>query len=75
MRLGTEWDCFAVHPKSFHGAGDSVIVEGRYSGTYKPTGRSMVVGTGVGLIVGSVAAFAARRKSSGDGRESVHGVE
>ena len=41
MRLGTEWDGFAVHPGSFHDAGDSVIVEARYSGTYKPTGRSM----------------------------------
>ena len=41
MRLGAEWDGFAVHPHSFHGAGDSVIVEGRYSGTYKPTGKSM----------------------------------
>ena len=28
---------------SFHGAGDSVIVEGRYSGTYKPTGKSIDV--------------------------------
>jgi ketosteroid isomerase-like protein len=41
MRLGAEWDGFAVHPKSFYGAGDSVIVEARYSGTYKATGRSM----------------------------------
>ena len=41
MKLGAEWDGFAVHPKSFHGAGDSVIVEARYSGTYKPTGKSI----------------------------------
>ena len=41
MRLGAEWDGFAVHPKSFHDAGDSVIVEGRYDGTYKATGKSM----------------------------------
>ena len=41
MKLGAEWDGFAVHPRSFHGAGDSVIVEARYSGTYKPTGKSM----------------------------------
>ena len=41
MRLGAEWDGFAVHPKSFHDAGDSVIVEARYSGMYKPTGKSM----------------------------------
>jgi ketosteroid isomerase-like protein len=40
MKLGAEWDGFAVHPRSFHGAGDSVIVEARYSGTYKPTGKS-----------------------------------
>lgn len=43
MKLGTEWDGFAVHPSSFHGADDSVIVEARYSGTYKPTGKSMDV--------------------------------
>ena len=41
MRIGAEWDGFTVHPKSFYGAGDSVIVEIRYSGTYKPTGKSI----------------------------------
>lgn len=41
MKLGTEWDGFTVHPKSFYGAGNSVIVEGRYTGTYKATGKSM----------------------------------
>lgn len=41
LKLGAEWDGFAVHPKSFHDAGDTVIVEGRYSGRYKTTGRSM----------------------------------
>ena len=41
LRLGAEWDEFSVHPKSFRGAGDSVIVEARYSGTYKATGKSM----------------------------------
>jgi ketosteroid isomerase-like protein len=41
MKLGAEWDGFAVHPKSFHGAGDSVIVEARYSGTYKATDKSI----------------------------------
>jgi uncharacterized protein len=40
MKLGAEWDGFAVHPRQFHDAGDSVIVEGRYIGTYKATGRS-----------------------------------
>lgn len=41
MKLGTEWDGFTVRPKSFYGAGNSVIVEGRYTGTYKATGKSM----------------------------------
>ena len=41
MKLGSEWAGFTVHPESFHGAGDSVIVEGRYSGMYKATGKSM----------------------------------
>ena len=41
VKLGTDWDGFAVHPKSFHSAGDSVIVEARYSGTYNRTGKSM----------------------------------
>jgi ketosteroid isomerase-like protein len=40
-RIGEEWEGFTVHTKSFHGAGDSVIVEARYSGTFKPTGKSM----------------------------------
>ena len=41
MKLGTEWDGFAVHPRRFHDAGESVIVEARYSGTYKATRKSM----------------------------------
>jgi ketosteroid isomerase-like protein len=41
MRLGGEWDGFAVHPRSFYAAGDTVIVEARYTGTYKATGKSM----------------------------------
>ncbi|MDZ7639820.1 MAG: nuclear transport factor 2 family protein [Bryobacterales bacterium] len=41
MKLGAEWDGFTVHPKTFHGAGDSVIVEARYTGTFKATGKSM----------------------------------
>lgn len=41
MKLGEEWDGFSVHPRSFYDAGDRVIVEGRYSGTYKATGKSM----------------------------------
>lgn len=41
MKLGEEWDGFTIHPKSFRDAGESVIVEARYTGTFKATGRSM----------------------------------
>ena len=43
MKLGAEWDGFSVHPRSFHDASDSIIVEGRYTGTYKATGKTMDV--------------------------------
>jgi hypothetical protein len=39
MRLATEWDGFTAHPQEFHDAGSAVVVEGRYTGTYKETGR------------------------------------
>ena len=41
VRLGGEWDGFSVHTKRFHDAGDSVVVEGRYTGKFKATGKSM----------------------------------
>ena len=41
MRLGTEWDGFSVQPKSFYGAVNNVIVEARYHGKFKATGKSM----------------------------------
>lgn len=41
IRIGTEWDGFAVHPVAFHDAGGTVVVEARYSGTHKATGKSM----------------------------------
>jgi uncharacterized protein len=40
MKLGADWEGFTVHPTIFHDAGDSVVVEGRYSGTYKATGKN-----------------------------------
>ena len=40
-RMGEEWDGFVIHLKSFYGAGDTVIVEIRYGGTYRPTGKSL----------------------------------
>ncbi len=41
VKLGEDWDGFAVHPRSFHDAGEVVAVEGRYSGTYKGTGKPL----------------------------------
>jgi ketosteroid isomerase-like protein len=38
-RLGGEWDGFAAVPEEFLDAGDTVVVLGRYRGTYKATGR------------------------------------
>lgn len=41
ISLATEWDGFAIHLHKFHDAGDYVVMEGRASGTYKPTGRTL----------------------------------
>ena len=40
VRLVTEWDGFTVTPKEFHDAGDTVVVEGRYTGTFNATGKA-----------------------------------
>jgi ketosteroid isomerase-like protein len=39
MRLGAEWEGFAVSPKGLLDAGETVVAEGYYSGTYKKTGK------------------------------------
>lgn len=41
MKIGAEFDGFTVHPKAFYDAGSSVIVEVRYTGSYRPTGKSL----------------------------------
>ena len=41
MRLATEWDGFTVHTKKFYDAGAVVVVEGRYTGVFKETGKSL----------------------------------
>lgn len=41
MRLGSEWEGFTVHVRTLHDAGEYVVVEGRYTGTYKPSGKSV----------------------------------
>ena len=40
MRLGGEWDGFTAAPAEFIDGGDTVVVLGQYSGTYKATGKS-----------------------------------
>lgn len=41
MRLGAEWEGFAVAPEELLDAGDSVVGLGNYTGTYKATGREV----------------------------------
>ncbi|HYD24164.1 MAG TPA: nuclear transport factor 2 family protein [Croceibacterium sp.] len=40
-RIGGEWDGFSVVPERFLDAGDTVVMLGRYTGTFTATGRSM----------------------------------
>lgn len=40
-KLGAEWDGFTVHPKAFYEAGDTVVVEARYTATYKESGKAL----------------------------------
>lgn len=37
FRLATEWDHFEIFPSEFYDAGDTVVVTGRYRGTYSVT--------------------------------------
>ncbi len=39
--LDSEWDGFTVSPREFHDAGDTVIVECRYTGVHKATGKRL----------------------------------
>ena len=43
MRAGAEWQDWSISILALHDLGPSVIVEGRYAGIYKPTGRSLDV--------------------------------
>jgi hypothetical protein len=40
-RIGAEWDQFQVMPGEILDAGDTVVALGRYTGTYKATGKRM----------------------------------
>src|SRR5687768_5131985 len=39
MPIGANWDRFAILPERFLDAGHTIVMEGRYGGTYKATGR------------------------------------
>ena len=41
VRLGGEWDGFAVKPTEFLPTPDGVVTLGRYAGKYKATGRAV----------------------------------
>ena len=41
MRIGGEWEGFAVSPKEVLDAGETIIGHGYYSGTYKQTGKKV----------------------------------
>jgi ketosteroid isomerase-like protein len=38
-RLAGEWDGFSVHPKDIVATADGALAMGRYTGTYKATGK------------------------------------
>jgi len=37
ISLGSEWEGFTVSVRTLHDAGEHVVMEGRYTGTYKPS--------------------------------------
>lgn len=41
VRLGSDWTGFTVHPKEFHDAGDTVVVEVRYTAKHNETGKEL----------------------------------
>jgi ketosteroid isomerase-like protein len=43
MKIGEEWDGWAAVPHQLVAEGDTVVVLGDYSGTYKATGKSLQV--------------------------------
>jgi ketosteroid isomerase-like protein len=40
MKLGTEWDNFSAVPVEYIDGGNRIVALGKYSGTYKATGKS-----------------------------------
>ena len=42
MRIGTEWEGFAVVPDEFIDGGETIVALGKYSGKYNATGKSFL---------------------------------
>ena len=40
-KAGAEWDGWSIALTTVHEMGDTVVVEGRYTGVYKPTGKAL----------------------------------
>ena len=40
-RAGPEWDGWSMAVANVHEMGETVVVEGRYTGVYKPTGKAL----------------------------------
>jgi uncharacterized protein len=40
-RLEADWDGLAVQPRELRDAGDAVVAEGRWAGTFRATGKSL----------------------------------
>jgi len=40
-KLSTEWDGYTVSPIEYIDSGETIVVLGKYSGTFKETGKSM----------------------------------
>ena len=41
MRIGAEWEGFAVNVQALYDAGEHVVMEGRYTGTYRPSSKKL----------------------------------
>jgi len=41
MRIGAEWEGFMVNVQALHDAGEHVVMEGRYTGTYRPSSKKL----------------------------------
>jgi ketosteroid isomerase-like protein len=41
MSLGSDWEGFAVTVRTLHDAGEHIVMEGRYTGKYRRSGKSL----------------------------------